>query len=267
MDENPCKIHQKSEESKSREVNYSSEDFSFLLRDISRKNMNRIKIGQFNINAIRNKFDLLVPAVVRNLDNLLITDTKTDSSFPEAQCEINGFTTPYRVDRDCHGGVILLYIRQDIPSKLLINLKISENLEGDFVELNFHRKKMASLLSYNPQKLTITKHLDVIGKNLDLYSSRYENYLLLSDFNSELSENGITEFCKVYRLKNLVKGVTCYKNPEKPSCVDLILTNRPRSFHGCHIIETGLSDFHKMTVTVMKMYFQKQGPRVIHYRD
>ena len=86
-------------------------------------------------------------------------------------------------------------------------------------------------------------------------------------FNSEPSENAIIEFCKVYRLKNLVKGATCYKNPEKPSCTDLILTNRPRRFHRCHIIETGLSDFHKMTVTVMVMYFQKQSPRVIHYRD
>ena len=84
--------------------------------------------------------------MVRNLDILLITETKIDSSFPEAQFDIDGFTIPYRVDRDCHGGGIVLFIRQDIPSKLLINLKISENLEGVFVELNFRRKKMASLL-------------------------------------------------------------------------------------------------------------------------
>ena len=101
MDENPCKISQESDEFKSREISYYSEDFSSLLRDISRKNLNRIKIGQININSIRNNFDLLVPAVVRNLEILLVT---------------------YRVDRDCHEGGILLYIRQDIPSKLLINL-------------------------------------------------------------------------------------------------------------------------------------------------
>ena len=137
--------------------------------DVSKKIVNRIKIGQLNINSIRNKFDLLAPAVVRNLDNLLIT----------AQFEIDGFTTPWRVDRDCHGGGILLCIKQDIPSKLLINLKISENLEGVFVDPNFRRKKWLVFCSYNPQKLNITKHLDVIGKNLDLYSSRCENYLLL----------------------------------------------------------------------------------------
>ena len=91
--------------------------------------------------------------------------------------------------------------------------------------------------------------------------------MLLDDFNSEPSQNAIIDFCKVYRLKNLVKGAMCYKIPAKPSCINLVLTNRPRGFHGCHIIETGLSEFHKMTVTVMKMYFQKQGQRVIHYRD
>ena len=74
--------------------------------------MNRIKIGQLNINSIRNKFDLLDPAVAGNLDILLITETKIDSFFPEAQFEIDGFTTPYRVNRDCHGGGILLYMRR-----------------------------------------------------------------------------------------------------------------------------------------------------------
>ena len=59
-------------------------------------------------------------------------------------------------------------------------------------------------------------------------------------------------------LKNLVKGATIYKNPEKPSCIDLILTKRPRSFHECHITETSHCD---------EDYFKKQGPSVIHYRN
>ena len=57
------------------------------------------------------------------------------------------------------------------------------------------------------------------------------------------------------------------KNLEKLSCIDLILTNRPRYFHGCHMFEIGISDFQKMTVTVMKIHFKMQEPRVIHYRD
>ena len=77
------------------------------------------------------------------------------------------------VDRDFHGGGISLYIKQDIPPKLLINLEISENLKRVFVELNFCLKIWLVCCSYNPPKLNITKHLDAIGRILDLYASRY----------------------------------------------------------------------------------------------
>ena len=39
------------------------------------------------------------------------------------------------------------------------------------------------------------------------------------------------------------------------------------SFQSSGVIETGLSDFHKMTVTVMKTTFEKSDPKIIHYRD
>ena len=39
------------------------------------------------------------------------------------------------------------------------------------------------------------------------------------------------------------------------------------SFQNTSVIETGLSDFHKLTVTVMKMSFSKQEPKIFYYRD
>ena len=33
------------------------------------------------------------------------------------------------------------------------------------------------------------------------------------------------------------------------------------------MLEAGLSDFHKMTLTVMRAYFVKQTPKVVYYRD
>ena len=49
--------------------------------------------------------------------------------------------------------------------------------------------------------------------------------------------------------------------------VDLLLTNRNRSVQKTTTFETGLSDFHKMVVTVLKTTFPKQGPTVICYRN
>ena len=56
-------------------------------------------------------------------------------------------------------------------------------------------------------------------------------------------------------------------NPQKPSSIDLLLTNKPRSFKYSCVIKTGLSDFHKMTVTIMKATFEKLKPRVVNHRD
>ena len=56
-------------------------------------------------------------------------------------------------------------------------------------------------------------------------------------------------------------------SPENPTCTDLILTNHPRSFQNSTVFETGLSDFHKMTVTIMEASFQRLQPRIINYRD
>ena len=106
-----------------------------------------------------------------------------------------------------------------------------------------------------------------MGKNLDHYAPLYDNFILLGDFNSEVTDDAMLEFCEIFNLKNLVKTPTCYKNPENPSCIDLILTNRIKSFQDTTVIETGLSDFHKLTITVLKTFFRKQPPTIISYRN
>ena len=74
-------------------------------------------------------------------------------------------------------------------------------------------------------------------------------------------------FCNSYSLNGLIKQPTCFKNSENPSCIDLILTNKPRSFQSTCVIETGLSDFHRMTVSVLKIHFRKLPPKVVTHRD
>ena len=69
-------------------------------------------------------------------------------------------------------------------------------------------------------------------------------------------------FCENYNLKTLIKQRTCYKNPDNPTCIDLILTNIPLSFQNTCGLETRLSDFHLMTLTVMRKRFQQFQPKV-----
>ena len=73
-----------------------------------------------------------------------------------------------------------------------------------------------------------------------------------------MSEMHMKDFCDLYDLENLIKEPTCFKNPNNPSSIDLMLTNRKRSFCNSRALETGLSDCHKMTVSVLKMYCKKK---------
>ena len=218
--------------------------------------MNRPIIAQLNINSIRNKFQFLEKEVCANLDILLISETKLDDSFPSAQFLLDGFSKPYRLDRCSNGGGILLYIRDDIPARLLSN---SNKTESIFVEINFRKKKWLICASYNPHKSNISNHLQQLSKGLDNYIGNYDNFLLLGDFNSEFSEPCLNDFCDIYNLKNLVKESTCFKNADNPSCIDLFPTNRPRTFQCITTIETGISDFDKLVVTVLKTSIKSKG--------
>ena len=238
-----------------------------ILKDIKIKNINRLVIGQININSLRNKFEALKMLITGNLDILIITETKLDESFPSQQFDIEGFSSPFRLDRNINGGGIMIYVREDITCKEIKSQSTTTNLEGIFIEINLRNKKWLLFGGYNNTKTNITNYLSKLGRNLDTHLSKYENILLVGDFNSETKETSMNEFLDVYNLKNLIKDSTCFKNPLSPSCIDLMLTNRIRSFQNSQTIETGLSDHHKMTITVLKTFIPKKAPISIIYRD
>ena len=74
----------------------------------------------------------------------------------------------------------------------------------------------------------------------------------MGDFNVGFTEANMAAFYNEYKLKALNKEPTCFKNCISPSCIDLFLTNCPKSFESTLSIETGLLDFHKLTVTVIQ---------------
>ena len=123
-------------------MNYDSISDPFeKLKNTRLKNPNRLTIAQLNINSLRNKHYSLVGMLYNNLDILLISEIKIDSSFPTTQFQIEGYAT-YRLDRNTNGGGILLYIREDIPSTLL-NSDMS--IENFYIDTNI-RKKSARII-------------------------------------------------------------------------------------------------------------------------
>ena len=174
---------------------------------------------------------------------------------------------PIRRDRNRFGGGILIYVREDIPCKLLNNHNLPDDIEGLFVELNFRKSRLLLVGTYHPPCQNDQYYFKSIGKGLDIYSANYDKCILAGDFNAEDKEAVFRQFLELYGLKNIVHECTCFKSLNNPRCIDLFLTNSYRSFHNTKVISTGLSDFHKMVVTVMKTTLPKAKPKQILYRD
>ena len=161
---------------------------------------------------------------------------------------------------------MLLFFRDHIPCKK-ITLNFNPAVETIAIEINLKKRKWLLIQSYDPHKDSTENHLNSIGKELNDLCLKYEHLILIGDFNSEMQEDIMSVFCTTYNLKNLVKEPTCFKNTKTPTCIDLILTNKPSYFQTTTVIETGVSDFHKLTVTVLKSSFRKQEPKIFSYRN
>ena len=148
-------------------------------------------------------------------------------------------TTFYRYDRDDKGGGFLLYIRGDISSRLL-QCKSECNIESLSVEMNLRKREWFLNCSYNTHRNSISRHLERLNRVIDEHSRTYDSFILIGNFNVGIDENSMKNFCDINCLKNLIKVPSCFKNPVKPTCIDLILTNRPNLFQHSNTFETGL---------------------------
>ena len=199
----------------------STEDDAIkILSQIRKKYVKNIIVGHLNINTLVNKFDALKLIITDKLDILVLVETKLDDSFSENQFIIQGYTKPYRLDRNRNGGGVLIYVRKDIPSKQLKKHNFSKSIEALFVEINLRKTKFLLVGTYNSTHPVYgTNDLEFfqqIGFALDVYSN-YEKFLLAGDFNVQIGEHSIDDFLDEYAARNLVKDFTCFKSTSNPS--------------------------------------------------
>ena len=152
------------------------------LKNIRISNIKKLIFGNLTINSLRNKFDLLCEQVKGSIDIFTISETKLGDSFPHSQFLIECFYSPFRFDCNKTGDGILLYFQEDIPAKVLSH--DFPTAESFFIKIILHKKKWLINCSYNPHKSSTKNHLQIISRTLDTFTTKYENILLLGDFNA-----------------------------------------------------------------------------------
>ena len=80
----------------------------------------------------------------------------------------------------------MLYFRDDIPTNLIEVEK--KPIEGFYVKKNLRSDKWLTNCSNNPYENTIGNHLCALSEKLDIYSTSYDNFIILGDFNIEMKK-------------------------------------------------------------------------------
>ena len=56
----------------------------------------------------------------------------------------------YRLDRNRNDGAVMIYVRKSIPSKILRKHKLTQDVKGMFVQLDFRKIKWLLFGTYHP---------------------------------------------------------------------------------------------------------------------
>ena len=128
----------------------NSDNVYTTLKNVRIKHPKKLIIATLNINSLANKFEQLKTMIMGNIDIIILTETKLDDTFPTSQFLMEGFSKPYRLDRNRNGGGILIFVREDIPNKELSKHTFPHDIEGLFIEINLRKCKWLLFGTYHP---------------------------------------------------------------------------------------------------------------------
>ena len=245
---------------------------------IAKEYMRNCKIGHINANSITGHKFCEIRHWLRSgfFDILVISETKSDQTFANSQFMTDGFRF-LRIDRNIHGGGLMLYIWSDIPFKF--NRSISTEQREKYgteciaCEVKVGRSWMTTVGIYRPPSLKKPRWEFEMNNLFEMFTFRGNDVLFLGDFNCDMihpdkaPKDGrcLMDLLDVYHLKNLVTQSTrVTKSPE--TLFDLILTNKKRRALQTGVVDTQISD-HSLVYTIMRVTLPRLSSRKIAFRS
>ena len=154
----------------------------------------------------------------------------------------------FRQDRNCFGGGLCIYAKENIVSKQL-NLHLDKETEAMYLEINTQLRKRLIVGLYKPPCQNNSLFLENMLKNLSRYLDSSKNIVVWS-FNITLTDKNLQYFTDTFSLEHLINEPTCFKGSS--SCIDLIIINRKSYLKINCVTITGISDFHNLMAASLK---------------
>ena len=113
---------------------------------------------------------------------------------------INGYKLFHR-DRNCHGGGVLCYINENVPSKTVTVEGIVKECEIVLIEFSIRVRKWLFIGLYKPPTQNEDNFFDDLSLIINKLTCQYENFMLIGDFNMTIENKNLEAFMNSFGLE------------------------------------------------------------------
>ena len=160
---------------------------------------------------ICSKFDQTKCLLKGKIDSLTITENKSDSSFTITQFFVDGYSKPFRFDRNRNAVGVLLYVREDIVSRELESDNLPIDINKIFIELILRKVKWLFFSTYHPPSQSEDYYFSLVSNCLDAFSPTYDRLLLVGNFNADYSKETLFNFLQKHNAANILNDKICFR--------------------------------------------------------
>ena len=240
------------------------------LKSFKGKHHKKLIFAHLNVNSLRNKFIEIAPILANGYcDILALSETKLDESFSSSVFHVRDFNL-LRKDRNGNGGGMAFYVRSSLPHRVRDDMYTNQTfVEYIVLETCLKGEKIFFISVYKPPDVSNECLSSFLETVCTMCLRECKSIYIMGDLNVNFNckPHALSEITSILNVKNIIKGSTCFKNPDCPTLLDVILTNTPNRIAETINITTGISDFHNYVGAATKMGAPQLFPKTINYRS
>ena len=213
---------------------------------------NEISIFHLNARSVRNKLSD-IEALADEYEVVCITESHLDENVDNSDLLLEGFSEPIRLDRNCFGGGVMIYVADNLHFKRRLDLEFQGG-EVLWVELNVKNCSYLICNVYRPEGSN-TPFWNSFQNSIDSAFNSCSNIIILGDINVDLLtviNHRLNDIMLTFNLKNVIREATRITNISSTLLDPILVSDTVNVLESSVIsVENQIID-HSATVVVVR---------------
>ena len=200
--------------------------------------INTLSIFHINIRSIRNKLSYLCD-IGSDYDVICVTESHLDNNVDSAELSIEGYSSPFRKDRNAHGGGVLVYVSNQLMAKRIQDIE-TPDIESIWLEIIFPNYSLLLCCIYRPPN-SLVDFWTYFQYSVEKAITYNPQIVITGDLNVDLLTN---KTHKLIDIINTFQFINCIQVPTRHGINRLSLLD-PILVRECSIVESEVIDIDR----------------------